>query len=134
MVEDVKRVVVVEDHDGYRAALKAGLAAEGVEVIAEADEGQSALGVLRALTDAGAQVDAVITDYEMSDMNGLTLARTVSAFWPEVPVLFITGHDQAVVLDAALHAGALRAFIKTPDLPAQLAAALRSSSATPSAS
>ena len=118
------RVVVVDDHAAFRIALRAGLSAEGVEVIGEAVDGQDALGLLRTLEDGDRLPQALITDYEMTDMNGLTLVRTVTAFWPTVRVLFMTGHEQPVLLDAGLHAGAHAAFVKSPDLPRLLAEAL----------
>lgn len=119
------RVVVVDDDQVVREVLRARLPELGVQVVAEAVTGIEALGVVRDLADAGTLPDAVITDYEMPEMNGLTLSRTLTAFWPELQVVLVTGHEDDVVLEAGRNAGAHIALRKDAQLPERLAGVVR---------
>ena len=65
------QVLVVEDSDFFRNLLVPALAAEGYEVTAC----DSATRALR-LREAGVMFDAVVSDIEMPDMDGLEFVRT----------------------------------------------------------
>lgn len=116
-----RRVVIVDDDRVLRAILRSRLPALGVEVVAEAATGIEAIGVVRDLDREGRLPDAVVTDYEMPEMNGLALSRTLTAFWPELVVVLMTGSNDDVVLEAGRHAGAQFALHKDTDLPERLA-------------
>ena len=82
------QVLVVEDSDFFRNLLVPALAAEGYEVTAC----DSAAEALR-LRDAGAMFDAVVSDIEMPEMDGLEFVRTLRAggAWAELPVIALSG-------------------------------------------
>ena len=65
-----QRMLVVEDSDFFRQLLVPALGAAGFQVTAVA----SAAEALR-LRDAGAMFDAIVSDIEMPDMDGLAFAR-----------------------------------------------------------
>jgi len=83
-----RRLLVVEDSDFFRQLLVPALAAAGYEVTAAA----SAAEALR-LRDGGLQVDAIVSDIDMPDMDGLEFARRVRAgdgAWASLPMIALT--------------------------------------------
>src|SRR5438045_1247994 len=58
---------------------------------------------------------AVISDVNLVGMSGIELCTTLSATWPELPVIIITGHGSMDVAIAAIRAGAYD-FITKPIL------------------
>ena len=62
---------------------------------------------------AGRRADCLLLDVRMPGMNGLNLQRELSATDRDLPVIFITAHDEAGVRDRALAAGAV-AFLRKP--------------------
>jgi len=78
------RVLLVEDDDSFRRALKEVLESEGFEVLTAA-RGDDALELL-----LGETVDAIITDLVMPGMRGNQLVAEVHRSFPEVPVVVIT--------------------------------------------
>ena len=61
-----------------------------------------ALGLLRD----GAACDVLLLDFAMPDMNGAQLATTVKALRPELPIVFLTGYADEVLLDRLRPLGA----------------------------
>jgi two-component system chemotaxis sensor kinase CheA len=83
-----RRVLVVEDSDFFRQLLVPALAAAGYEVTAAT----SAAEALQ-LRDGGLEVDAIISDIDMPDMDGLEFARRVRAgdgAWAGLPMIALT--------------------------------------------
>ena len=68
-----KRVIVVEDNPTNRNILETQLASFGMEV-ATADNGATALELLRAAARAKTPFDAAVVDMKMPIMDGLTMA------------------------------------------------------------
>jgi two-component system chemotaxis sensor kinase CheA len=83
-----KRLLIVEDSDFFRQLLVPALAAQGFEVTAAG----SAAEALR-LRDAGLELDAIISDIEMPDMNGIEFARCVreGGPWASLPMIALSG-------------------------------------------
>jgi two-component system chemotaxis sensor kinase CheA len=83
-----KRLLVVEDSHFFRQMLVPALAAQGFEVTAAG----SAAEALR-LRDGGLAIDAIISDIEMPDMDGLEFARCVRAggAWADLPMIALSG-------------------------------------------
>lgn len=81
-------VLIVEDEDALRAAIRRLLQDEGYTVL-EAQNGASALQVLNA---PGAHVVAlVLTDLRMPVMDGRQLAAALARLRPSLPVVFMSG-------------------------------------------
>jgi len=60
-------------------------------------EGQeSPLAALRRVNDMPGEFDLVITDYDMPGMSGTQLARRLAVIEPELPVILISGREDAV--------------------------------------
>jgi two-component system chemotaxis sensor kinase CheA len=66
----------------------------------------SAAEALR-LRDAGKRFDAIVSDIEMPNMDGLHFARTIRAGgpWAEVPLIALTAHDGLEHAEAGRQAG-----------------------------
>jgi two-component system chemotaxis sensor kinase CheA len=84
------RVLIVEDSDFFRHLLVPALSAQGYEVTAAG----SATEALR-LREAGLMVDAIVSDIDMPDMDGLEFAREVRSggAWAALPMIALTGRD-----------------------------------------
>ncbi len=80
-------VLLVDDDAAVRAVAAAMLADIGYAV-READSGAAALAYL----DGGGAIDVLMTDLVMPEMNGTQLAAAVGARWPDLPVIFMSGH------------------------------------------
>jgi two-component system cell cycle sensor histidine kinase/response regulator CckA len=80
-------VLVVDDDEILRALLARALADAGYAVLDAAD-GEEALALAHAVPG---QLGLVITDIQMPNMDGLTLAENLARLSPPPPVLFITG-------------------------------------------
>jgi two-component system response regulator FlrC len=95
-----KPILLVEDDARLREALAETLRLAGLEVLLAAD-GTAALEVLSTTT-----VAAVVTDYQMTPMNGSQLLARVRERWPQLPVLMITAHGSIEHAVASMMAGA----------------------------
>lgn len=80
-----KRVLVAEDDNAARDILSAILIQAGYNVYAVRD-GQEALVEMKRR-----YFDVVITDYHMPRLNGMELLSLSRIFWPNTPVVMISG-------------------------------------------
>lgn len=83
----VMKFLVVDDSPTMRRIVINALKSFGVEDIVEAEDGQDALSKLKEN-----QIDFVITDWNMPNMNGLDLTKTIRASeqWKNLPILMVT--------------------------------------------
>jgi two-component system response regulator DesR len=114
------RVVLAEDQAMILGALAALLETEAdLTVCARAANGREALAAV-----ASGRPDVLVTDIEMPEMTGLTLAAEVRASYPDTQVIILTTFARPGYLRRALEAGAKGYLLK--DRPAaELAAAVR---------
>jgi len=105
------RVLVVDDHAGFRAGLAALIATiDGLELVGEASNGLEA--VQRA---AGLQPDVVLMDLAMPELDGIAATRRIVDTSPHIAVLVLTMvEDDSSVFDA-LRAGARGYLLKGAD-------------------
>ena len=96
------RVVLVDDHAIVRTGLKAVLAdAPEIDVVGEASGGKEAVDLLTRIA-----ADVVVMDLSMSDGDGLTATRAITATGDGTRVLVLTMHAEEAYLEAVLEAGA----------------------------
>lgn len=96
------RVVIADDHAVVRSGIRAVLERhEGVEVVAEAEDGEAALEAVRR-----ERPDLAIVDVKMPKMNGLEATRAIKAEAPDVAILILSMHEDERYLFEALRAGA----------------------------
>jgi DNA-binding NarL/FixJ family response regulator len=67
------RVLVVDDHRGFRASARTLLELEGFEVVAEAEDGASAIRLVTAI-----EPDLVLLDIALPDMSGFDVAERIA--------------------------------------------------------
>src|SRR5271154_2026147 len=103
-----KRVLIVDDHPIFRLGL-AGLITEQshLEVCGHADSAPVALDAMRRL-----KPDLVLVDLSLRGTNGIELIKLMKAEEPDLPILVISMHDEAVFGLRALKAGALGYVMK----------------------
>ena len=89
MEPDLVKVLVVEDDPFVRDMAVAGLEDAGY-VVTEAASGGGALRLLQA----GIAVDALLTDIRMPEANCWEVARAYRERFPDLPVLYVTGHAE----------------------------------------
>lgn len=89
------KILLVEDEELVRELLARILSDAGYAV-EQADNGASGLQAARRLDGS---LSLVITDIRMPVMDGFELARNLRATDREVPFLFITGTDPALIND-----------------------------------
>ena len=82
MIETPPRILVVDDHAGYRAALRRLLEVDGFNVIGEAPDGESALAALPEL-----RPDVVLVDIQLPGIDGFDVAALVARMSPSAVVL-----------------------------------------------
>ena len=83
------RVILVDDHAGFRARARALLEAEGLDVVGEARTGAEALEVVQRV---GA--DIVLLDVVLPEQDGFAVAEAISAL-PHPPAVILTSSRDA---------------------------------------
>jgi DNA-binding NarL/FixJ family response regulator len=103
-----RRVLIVDDHPIFRVGL-AGLIGESshLEVCGNADSAPAALEAMRCMNP-----DLVLLDLSLRGTNGLELIKAMKAERPDLAILVISMHDEAVFGLRALKAGALGYVMK----------------------
>jgi two-component system, chemotaxis family, chemotaxis protein CheY len=115
---DVKmKVLVVDDFSTMRRIVKNILRQLGFENILEADDGMSALDVLRSQS-----VDFIISDWNMPRLSGMELLKAVrtSEEWKDLPFLMVTAEGQKENVIEAVKAKVSNYIVK-PFTPETLA-------------
>lgn len=93
------RLLIVEDDDRIRAAMRLGLEDEGYEII-EADCAETALSQMRAWAP-----DVMIVDLMLGAVDGFTCIREVRKF-SDVPIIVVSARVDTHDIVAGLEAGA----------------------------
>lgn len=114
------RVLVVDDHAMVRHGLAAFLKAfDDLELAGEAASGQAALELCIQL-----QPDVVLMDIVMPDMDGAAVTRLLRRQSPSIQVIALTSFAEEILVQSALHAGAIGYLLKDVSADA-LAQAIR---------
>ena len=101
------RVVIVDDHQAMRAALRDALEDEGATVVGEADNGPA--GVELA---ARFQPDVVLMDLRLPGISGLEATHQIKQRHPAVQVLVLTAYDDPALDRGAMAMGAYAFLVK----------------------
>jgi DNA-binding NarL/FixJ family response regulator len=120
---DELRVLVVDDHDLFRTGLKSLLEEQGVNVVGEAPNGQSAIRLTSELAP-----DVVIMDLNMPGLTGVETTRHLAGVAPLTRVVVLTiSADDEDVMDAVM-AGACGYLLKDSSIQ-DLIAGIRAAAA-----
>jgi DNA-binding NarL/FixJ family response regulator len=99
----IYRVIIVDDHPLFRAALKQALsgAFKGIEL----DEAGT-LDAVTARLDRDSDVDLVLLDLKMPGVQGLSGLMFLRAQYPAVPIAIVSASDEPHIIRRALDLGA----------------------------
>ena len=78
-------VLIVDDHPSFRSFARQLLSSQGYEVIGEAEDGQSALRAVSALTP-----DVVLLDVQLPDRDGVSIAEQLAEGSVSPDVVFVS--------------------------------------------
>lgn len=100
------RVLVVEDDPDLREALVDTLELAGCEVL-QAESAETALTIIPQQA-----LDIVVSDINMSGMDGLGLLKEIRSCYPQLPVLLITAYASISASVEAIQNGAVDYLVK----------------------
>jgi DNA-binding NarL/FixJ family response regulator len=106
--KSLETVVIVDDNDAFRGRMRVLLDCEGYDVIGEACDGASGLGVVRRL-----RPDVALLDVQLPDTNGFAVAERLRAEVGETAVVIISTRDASDYTHAVQDCGALGFIAKS---------------------
>ena len=112
------RIMMVDDHALVRMGFRMLLANAGMEVVAEAGDGEQACREYAAV-----KPDVVLMDLSMPGMGGLEAVRRILAQDPKARVLVLSAHEDTAHPRRVLRAGAL-GYLAKRSAPESLTAAV----------
>jgi DNA-binding NarL/FixJ family response regulator len=106
IMPDFLRVLIADDHEGYRYELAETLESEpDIQVVAAEPNGLEAVRRVRALRPGG--VDLVLMDVDMPVMNGIDATHEITGLDPELPVIILTVSTRDADLFSGMDSGAV---------------------------
>jgi len=99
------RVLLADDHDVVRQGLRALLERHGLDVVAEASDGRTAVEQTTAL-----RPDVAVLDVAMPVLNGIDAASEITRCLPATRVILLTALNDVQFVAGALRAG-VRGFV-----------------------
>lgn len=100
------RLLIVEDHPGFREALSKGLEASGFTIESTCASGEQALELTSAAPDAA------VVDLGLVGMSGTETIRALRTRFPDLPVLVLTVFENPAAIVGAIEAGAQGYLLK----------------------
>jgi DNA-binding NarL/FixJ family response regulator len=114
------RILIVDDHPIVRLGIRQMLAAErDLEVCGEAESADSAKQLIMST-----HPDLAIVDLSLAQGTGLDVIRSLRESVPNLPVLVLSMHDEALFAERVLRAGA-RGYIMKREAIGGLVVAIR---------
>lgn len=115
-----RTVLIVDDHPIVRQGLAQLINQEtDLQVCGQAEDAPEALQAIRQL-----QPDMVIVDIALKDTSGMELIKDLKVQYPDLPVLTLSMHDEAVYGERALRAGA-KGYIMKQEATEKVVTAIR---------
>ncbi len=108
-LREAKRVVLCDDHEIVRDAIKSRVAdMNSLQIVGEAADGRAVVDVVKEL-----EPDVLIIDVEMPKRDGIEATKEVLKARPKTKVIIFTAHAQPDLLALALRAGASGYVLKS---------------------
>jgi DNA-binding NarL/FixJ family response regulator len=96
------KILIVDDHPIVRQGLKLLLEQEaGMQVCGEAEDGEKAMAAIEEN-----KPDFLILDVSLKGTDGIELSKNIRSLYPELPILVLSMHDESLLAERALRAGA----------------------------
>jgi DNA-binding NarL/FixJ family response regulator len=111
-------VLIVDDHDGFRASARALLEAEGFAVVGDAADGSAAITQVARL-----RPDVVLLDVQLPGTDGFAVAERLAA-GPEPPTVVLISSREAAAYGPRVDAAPVRGFLAKRELSGATLAAL----------
>ena len=106
------KVIIADDHVLYRAGVKTALSAKpDVKVIAEADNGNHLLNMLKSVS-----ADVILLDIQMPIMDGITALPEIKKLCPNAKVIMLTMMEDHSMVTKLMELGANSYLPKTSDI------------------
>ena len=106
------KVLLVDDHELIRTGISRMLADfDNVNVVGEADSGESAVSMAREL-----RPDVVLMDANMPGIGGLEATRRLIRFDPDIKIIAVTIHNEEPYPTKFMQAGAAGYMTKGADI------------------
>jgi DNA-binding NarL/FixJ family response regulator len=112
------RVLIVDDHAGFRGFARRLLEADGFTVVGEAGDGRAALAAVDALAP-----ELVLLDVVLPDTDGFAVAERL-ADRADAPAVVLTSSREAEDFGRRLESSSVNGFIHKDDLSGDALAAL----------
>ncbi len=120
LTEGRKNIVIVDDHPTTREGLRAVINREpDLMVCGEAENARAAMDAIQKLAP-----DLVLLDITLPGRNGLELVKDLKALHPQLAILVVSMHDEALYAERMLRAGA-GGYITKQQPPEELVRAIR---------
>ena len=117
---DPRRVLIVDDHPVVRQGIRLMIEAEpDLTICGEAQTEQQARKLVREL-----KPDALVVDLSLTEGDGFNVVRDVHAHFPDIRILVLSMHDEAIYAERLLSEGAA-GYIMKQAATDQLVTALR---------
>jgi len=115
-----RRVLIVDDHPVVRQGIRLMIEAEpDLTICGEAQTEQQARKLVREL-----KPDALVVDLSLTEGDGFNVVRDVHAHFPDIRILVLSMHDEAIYAERLLSEGAA-GYIMKQAATDQLITALR---------
>jgi DNA-binding NarL/FixJ family response regulator len=115
-----RTVLIVDDHPIVRQGLAQLINQESdLAVCGQAEDAHEAIQAIRQLDP-----DLVIVDISLKDTSGVELIKDLKVQYPDLPILTLSMHDEAVYGERALRAGA-KGYIMKQEATEKVVTAIR---------
>ena len=96
------KVIIVDDHPLMRKGLALTLQTEGdMDITGQCDSAEAAMDMLETV-----DAEVAIVDISLPGMSGLELIKHLQVFKPEIKIVVVSRHDEALYAERAIRAGA----------------------------
>jgi DNA-binding NarL/FixJ family response regulator len=112
-------VLIADDHQLLRQALRRAMEDAGLVVLGEAGDGAEAVQLVDEL-----RPELVIMDVTMPVLGGIEATRRLHAAHPDLPIVVLTMHDEEAQREEALRAGASAFLTKDSSMQEVVATAI----------
>lgn len=114
------RILLAEDHETVRRGIRLLIDEQvDMEVVGEADDGDTAVAMARSL-----KPDIVLMDISMPQTNGLKASKKLKEISPEIKILTLTRHKDSGYVQRLIQAG-INGYVLKQSAPSELLNAIR---------